>query len=51
MNRQHIFTNRFRIVEPEDGQWGIKKNDSWTGMIGLLEDRVRIHYPSKTYSQ
>ncbi|XP_071165594.1 probable glutamate receptor isoform X1 [Mytilus edulis] len=29
----------FRIVEPEDGQWGIKKNGSWTGMIGLLEDR------------
>ncbi|XP_076096281.1 putative glutamate receptor isoform X3 [Mytilus galloprovincialis] len=35
----HQLNFTFRIVEPEDGQWGIKKNDSWTGMIGLLEDR------------
>ncbi|CAC5420552.1 GRIK4 [Mytilus coruscus] len=35
----HQLNFTFQIIEPEDGQWGIKKNGSWTGMIGLLEDR------------
>ena len=33
--------NRYEVVEPPDGQWGIMNEDgNWTGMIGMVMNKV-----------
>jgi hypothetical protein len=38
-----ILLNSYTIIEPDDGQWGVLDiNKSWTGMIGILKERVSL---------
>lgn len=45
-----IFGVSYRVIPPEDGQWGILKDDgNWTGMIGMLHRRVRYQRGGLVY--
>lgn len=34
--------DRYRIVEPMDGEWGRLVGSNWTGMVGQLVKHVNI---------
>ena len=35
------FVPRYEVTEVPDGKFGIKENNTWNGMIGMVERKVR----------
>ena len=40
-----IYSFSYTVIPIPDGEWGVMKNGTWTGMVGMILAQVKRQFP------